>query len=312
MILDSAVAEILDVREGGTQALGVLTGGHTGRIAAVFKRSIYIALDPGWICVGNRDLAMGPLNIRTSASKGVNWGTFGLKIDDPAHVVPGRLRVGNLLELHTSNMVFWAPPATPQWTTKTLLAGLDGLHEQAQLCPAGQGLAGFAMGDWARLQDNKIVDAAWQHVVALSFAAEVAFRGAPAGASDVDDAVVALLGLGPGLTPSGDDFLAGMLIAMNVLPASALRRQIVDQIGNCAADRTNAISVAHLRAACAGEGNAALHHIFNSILTGNTRALPTNLAAIDRIGHSSGWDALAGLCVTLRAYMAAVRHGGQA
>jgi len=43
----------------------------------------------------------------------------------------------------------------------------------------------------------------------------------------------------------------------------------------------------------------------NSLLCVDTEALPACLAAIDKIGHSSGWDALAGMCVALRAYLAA-------
>jgi hypothetical protein len=62
--------------------------------------------------------------------------------------------------------------------------------------------------------------------------------------------------------------------------------------------------MAHLRAAGGGAGHAALHEILNSLLRGDVTALPSKIAAIDKIGHSSGWDALAGMCVTLRAYLA--------
>ena len=120
---------------------------------------------------------------------------------------------------------------------------------------------------------------------------------------------VALLGLGPGLTPSGDDFLGGMLIALATLPAPSLRAQLLELIENHAQQRTNAISIAHLRAAGAGAGHEALHDTLNSLLGGDPAALPAQLTAIDHIGHSSGWDALAGTCVTLRAYLAVQRVG---
>ena len=133
--------------------------------------------------------------------------------------------------------------------------------------------------------------------------------GHPVKVAELEDAVLALLGLGPGLTPSGDDFLGGMLIALAILPAPLLRAQLLELIENHAQQRTNAISIAHLRAAGAGAGHEALHEILNSLLTGDGAALPAQLAAVDRIGHSSGWDSLAGMCVTLRAYLAVQRAG---
>ena len=58
-----------------------------------------------------------------------------------------------------------------------------------------------------------------------------------------------LIGLGPGLTPSGDDYLGGMLVALRSLgrgaQADALWRWLEPRL----ASRTSAISAAHLAAA---------------------------------------------------------------
>jgi hypothetical protein len=56
-------------------------------------------------------------------------------------------------------------------------------------------------------------------------------------------------------------------------------------------DRTSAISAAHVTAAAAGEAHEALHNVLNGGL---------DLDALDRIGHTSGWDALAGAVAVLR------------
>jgi hypothetical protein len=100
-----------------------------------------------------------------------------------------------------------------------------------------------------------------------------------------------LIGLGPGLTPSGDDYLGGMLVALRlsarVPQADALWRWLEPRL----AGRTSAISAAHLAAAAAGEAHEALH----VALTGKW-----NLDALSAVGHCSGWDALAGAVAVLR------------
>jgi hypothetical protein len=292
--------------QGGRQALNILTANDAGRVAALFEHSFYIAFDNRWVCLGAGSLPLGPLNVRTSAPDGVVWETSGLRIGDRVSSSPGSLRVGQALAFSVGDVVPWTPPAPPPWTVLTVKAGLDGLNRPVGMA-ADEGLAGFVLGEPSRVARNRVTAAARQPIAVLSRAVECAFRELPLKISDIEDAVIDLLGLGPGLTPSGDDFLGGMLIALTILPAPTLRAHLQDVIERHAQQRTNAVSLAHLRAAGSGEGHEALHKIFNSLLGGNMSALPVHVGAINAIGHSSGWDALAGMCVTLCAYLAAQR-----
>ncbi|MDA1324675.1 MAG: DUF2877 domain-containing protein [Proteobacteria bacterium] len=292
--------------QGGRQALDILTANDAGRVAALFEHSFYIAFDKKWVCLGAGCLPMGPLNVRTSAPDGVVWASCGLHIDEPVLSSSGSLWVGQALEFSVGDVVPWTPPAPPPWTALTVKAGLDGLNRLVVMA-ADEGLAGFVLGDPARVARNRVTAAARQPIDVLSRAVECAFRELPLKISDTEEAVIDLLGLGPGLTPSGDDFLGGMLIALAILPVPTLRAHLQDVIEGQARQRTNAVSFAHLRAAGSGEGHEALHEIFNSLLGGKMSALPVHVGAINTIGHSSGWDALAGMCVTLRAYLAAQR-----
>jgi hypothetical protein len=99
-----------------------------------------------------------------------------------------------------------------------------------------------------------------------------------------------LIGLGPGLTPSGDDYLGGMLIALHQLErkpqAQGLWRWLEPRLS-----RTSDISAAHLAAAAAGEGHEALHAVLGGDLS---------LEPLDAVGHTSGWDALAGVVAVAR------------
>jgi hypothetical protein len=104
----------------------------------------------------------------------------------------------------------------------------------------------------------------------------------------------ALIGLGPGLTPSGDDYLAGMLVALRALGRDAQARSLWRWLQPRLALRTGAISAAHLAAAAAGEAHEALHHMLCAPSQAAARALGA-------VGHCSGWDALAGAVAVLRA-----------
>ena len=72
---------------------------------------------------------------------------------------------------------------------------------------------------------------------------------------------------------------------------AALGRAVV-----AAAGRTSPLSASFLRAAAAGHVGENLHAMVAAILTGDADAAVT---AATRIGHTSGWDALAGAVVTL-------------
>jgi hypothetical protein len=117
----------------------------------------------------------------------------------------------------------------------------------------------------------------------------------------VPKAVNRLIGLGPGLTPSGDDFLGGMMVAMGALDRRDLSSALFASLD---LSRTNRISIAHLKAAHEGAAAAPLHHALNGVLSGPIETLPALLAGLHLMGHSSGWDAFAGCCVVLRTYCA--------
>ena len=113
------------------------------------------------------------------------------------------------------------------------------------------------------------------------------------------EAVAKLLGQGPGLTPSGDDFLGGMLIALHVCGEKSVQKQLYTQVESLL-DRTGPVSSAHLKAAALGEGTQSLHQVLNMLLEGNETKLELGIDAINQIGHTSGWDALSGVAVVLR------------
>jgi hypothetical protein len=105
-----------------------------------------------------------------------------------------------------------------------------------------------------------------------------------------------LVGLGPGLTPAGDDFLVGLLTVLNLpdSPGAAWRR-IGTQVVASAVRRTNSISIAALRHAACGQVRDKLAGFCRALI--NERAEPMR-AALDRvleIGESSGSEIALGI-----------------
>ena len=108
----------------------------------------------------------------------------------------------------------------------------------------------------------------------------------------LDAAAEGLIGLGPGLTPSGDDYLGGILVALRAARRTTHAESLWRWLAPRLAARTSELSAAHLAAAAAGEAHEALHEVLNGA--------PTE--RLDGVGHCSGWDAFAGAMAVLGSY----------
>ncbi len=120
-----------------------------------------------------------------------------------------------------------------------------------------------------------------------------------AGTGKPDDS---LIGLGPGLTPAGDDFVGGAMIALRAFGECALADRIAGWALPLARGRTNRISRAHLECAAQGEGHEALHDLLCSFEK-------KHLDRLARVGHTSGLDAAAGAMLALKAANRASSRG---
>lgn len=120
------------------------------------------------------------------------------------------------------------------------------------------------------------------------------------GAGRVQPAVDALLGRGSGLTPAGDDLLAGALVALR-----ALRDPAADDLGAAvvaAAPRTNRLSGALLGAADVGAVVPQAAVLLRALERDG--AVGAAAAALLDVGHTSGWHLAAGLLAGARHHLA--------
>lgn len=108
-----------------------------------------------------------------------------------------------------------------------------------------------------------------------------------------------LIGLGPGLTPSGDDALAGVEAALHVAGhrlAGFLHAALAD-----IDQRTTTVSAAMLRHAARGDAPERLHRLMSTVLAPSPAGLADAVRATVEWGATSGCDTLAGALVALDA-----------
>ncbi|HBH00486.1 MAG TPA: hypothetical protein DDZ42_00995 [Candidatus Rokubacteria bacterium] len=112
------------------------------------------------------------------------------------------------------------------------------------------------------------------------------------------EAATALLGLGPGLTPSGDDYVGGAFFSRALVADSDARARwarAAAVVRARARSRTHPISAALLGDLLDGGGPAPLHDLALALARGAPPAAALTAARrLVRLGHSSGWDMLAG------------------
>lgn len=139
--------------------------------------------------------------------------------------------------------------------------------------------------------------------LALGMAVAAAGRlGAALAASDVDGATragMSLIGLGPGLTPSGDDLLVGLTAALTAMGDPGARR-LAGAWATEAVTRTTEVAAAFHRCAATGEYSERLHLLLDAILVGPPEEIAGAVAVAADWGATSGIDTLAGVVLALR------------
>ncbi len=296
-------------------AVSDLVGGPParGRVLAAFPAAVYVTLDrddADLLAVVTSDAARPP-NALVLAAPAAAGPFSGIRARDRAVVGGGELRVGGLC---VSAARTWtpAPRLPPTGRTALATAVVAGGRVLRDCCrPPGLDPETFLRP--------------------LTRAA---------GAGDAVRAVAAagrMLGRGPGLTPSGDDMLAGFLVALRLLPGTLsgtppgplpgappgagsiagksvgaladVADHLAGFVGGFASARTTTLSAALLRHAGRGEPSAEAA----DLLRGLTGAAPLD-GAVRRlltVGATSGPDLAYGLLAGALAVVRAVEPAGQ-
>ena len=234
-----------------------------GEVCAVFRRSFYVRANGKYACIGDASLGHGPLNALVAAFA-----------DAPP--------LGAEVRVSLDSAQSWAAPpvrGAGRPNLEALRACLDG-----HVPDEGLGCVILGVHNALSVHAQPALEAIDRWLAGNTLGHEAA----------------QLIGLGPGLTPSGDDYLGGVLVGLRWVGRGAQADSLWRWLEPRLAQATSAISAAHLGAAAQGEVHEALHQVLADLSAWEAPDLLPGLARLDAVGHTSGWDALAGIVAVAR------------
>ena len=285
------------------RAVAMLQPGARLKVHSVFERALNLV-----DVQGNLLTLLGPRGGNGPATLVLDAGpTEGLQQPWPGSGQPvrvdwgGHLTVGRWLNVRRTTVALWRPELTLTPTLVQPLQRRANLHIAIILAgrPGSDGLGGLLAHRAALLAEPPVVPppdlppllaAAWVAVVELL----PAWRRGDAAA--VGRAARRLIGLGPGQTPSGDDLLAGLIVASRRLdPADPRWDAFAAALVAAAGGRTTDLGFARLRYAAEGELDERSEQVISALLSGDPSTVERSTRQLLGYGHSSGLDTLVGL-----------------
>jgi hypothetical protein len=238
----------------GVSAARILALDSPGHVIALFKRGVYVTFPHGLVVLVPPYAEPGPLHVHATALPSAAVG-------DPARAGGGALTVGSTRLSGDAHV--WHPPPLPDpgpvvTTLRSVLRHRPDLDLSGGAGPAGQ----------RRLS-------------------------ATLRSSGLAGAAAVLAGRGAGLTPTGDDILAGLLLVARAADAASE----VALVALAREARTHDISRAFLEQAARGRSLAAVHDLFGACAAGDTGAAREARRRLYGVGASSGLDLAYGLLV---------------
>ena len=292
-------------------ARAVREEGWSGEVLAVHPRSCYLLDEDGAIyAVVQEGLGKGPLNLVIASSPSPQPFQH-LAVGDTVKTAGDVLLLSDSLDVGLAKAELWDP--------KPYVAlGGDAEAMQHSLAALQQAAAKFApekslvallpylAEDELPAVLQKVTHFPRSHALMGGLADSLADRNR----RGLKVVTSSLAGLGPGLTPAGDDFLAGVLLALaEQRQADAELGKIADLLLETAASRTHEISAAYLKAAHAGEAHERWHPLLGALAAGDSAAIGEAVRGVAHVGETSGADMLAGFLTAMQAVHVRQRPG---
>ena len=235
----------------GIDAARVLCTLGAGRVRAVFARALYLVVPGGLVVLATTEAPRGPLHLRVASLPDVRPGC-------PVWVDEDVLRIGD--HGYRLDAPIWSPHLPPA-------ASLTCAHARARRWLPDLGPAlDVGMVGRAELQAEA--------VTALR-------RG------DLGTLAAAVVGRGPGLTPAGDDLMAGVLLVARAR-WSETGMAAWTHLQHEYLARTNDIARAFLTCAAQGRCIEPAHDLLLGLASADHRAVSAAADRLRHFGSSSG------------------------
>lgn len=281
----------------GAKAMELLKPGDTVQPAGLTSRGLFLRLPSGWIIFLSSEPYRGPLTINIQAEPKLHQQFEGLQaglvLANGVHFLKQNVTV--LMDRANA----WHPPQR-QMTSFSLQQAWGRLEQIIQRLQPTKSGAGFGkllpaiLGKPVFLEKDQA--AALQMIRSLQ-------NGMRSRQFDaIASAVKPLLGYGAGLTPSGDDLIAGLMLTLNrwgdILYRGTDCTHLYQAVCELAYQQTTTLSANLIETAAEGQADERLILSLDGLLTGNP-GVEECAAALAGWGASSGIDALCGMLAAL-------------
>ena len=263
-----------------------LTDTHHPRILHIFDHACNLLNERGDVLsIVTPQIGNGPFNLVVEENI---YFPEHLTLDSPIFNSTALIKLGELT-IHTTEAKLWNPcPAWEMLNTKR-----NQILDQIKQLPITNCL---------KNSDLPILQSLISNLISALAKADI---------SSAQNVSSKLAGLGPGLTPSGDDFIMGALYAAWIIHPPEVASVLARETANTATPLTTSLSAAWLRAAGRGEAGMVWHEFFDALRSSDSLRIQKTLKSILAVGETSGADALAGFVGVFRSWMgeAGSKHG---
>jgi len=302
----------------GYKALKALSGSsRTAKVHSIFDRAFYIQIDRNTLIsvIKNNDY-ISPTSISVKEPKDKSFKSIGIKEGMTIVIYNHSLLFGdNALTIKLRKCSNWSPPPIPEQDDLTGLTGiglnLRILRDVIYTSPTREGLVPLLenvelygpLNIFVRPQEPNVSERARPNIETMMWGL---YRG------DLDMVlknVESILGLGPGLTPSCDDFLTGLMISLTIGGKALLKkdkgklgfyRKVSAEICRLAKVKTTIYSQILLNQARFGEGPKAVLDLVHSLLTKKPPHVANVSKTVIHMGETSGADIAIGIFYGIR------------
>ena len=263
--------------------------GVEGKVTSVFKRSVHLGSGEMVITLGGLDLPAHPFTIRCpNPPRGLRPGQE-FRLGEETLSIPGSCA----LEVRDYEVFNPAMMVETMAGTEEMFLALQAARIVVATTSFREGFHSFVMGGpmhgmitqavlpLIQRMGDALSDGDWEGMISVG---------------------VDLAGVGEGLTPSGDDFLVGLMAALHFHRASGgagPETRHLETLAERAAERTSPFSGQNIRAAAGGWVADVVAEWLTSFHLGDSEGVKGATRALLSFGHSSGVDTFAGIVMGL-------------
>jgi len=297
---------IIEASSVGRIAYSRLRRQREGIIQGVYRTAINILFDGELVSLVSEEVQRGPLNITLKLPCGLlNLSSFGVKAGDKVRIDDFALKLGERNIVSFGSASVYSPNQRFKdsiLANNEIEANVEVMRGTAihfgKMAGLGELLSAITpekAGDKVR-NLNIFSSFAFPRIVRL----EHAFQSEKESA--LKNAVRELIGFGPGLTPSSDDMLAGLVLvcvlyAKNCERAKCVSKLIAQAILKEVQGRTTLLSEEYLKQASSGRGNEPVMRLCAALLTEGPQAVERATMGALEIGETSGTDIILGIVI---------------